>query len=136
MLSWAEGKEGEGAAGLDGLKMLQEQLPTWRHKDNLNWILSYASLTIERFGTGGGNFRRLYAAFLEEARAMLPDVVDGRLPALAARSADLWTSLSERLSGIEEKGDEASWEASVELIGQIIGIETDLFDSLLERLPD
>jgi hypothetical protein len=136
ILPWAEGKEAEGAAGLDGLKMFQEQLPTWRDKDNANSILSYASRTIEKFGSGGGNFRRLYAAFLEEARVMLPDVVDERLPALATRSADLWTSLSERLSRIEEEGDEGSWEASVDLIGQIIGVETDLFDSLLEKLPD
>jgi hypothetical protein len=78
----------------------------------------------------------MYAAFLAEARGMLPDLVGPELPALAERSADLWTSLSQSLDKIAKQEDEDSWSKSVSLIDQILALETDLFHSLLEKFPE
>jgi hypothetical protein len=127
---------GHADTGLAGLKLFRDDLPNWRQKQDPAWIASYVSRTIEVFGTGGGSFRRMYSAFLAEARAMLPDLVDPGLPLLATRSADLWTALSQSLGKIAKQEDEESWSTSVGLIDQILTLETDLFHSLLERFPD
>jgi len=136
VLALGDNDIGRGATGLAALKMFRDDLPSWRQKEDPAWLASYVSRTIEVFGNGGGNFRRMYAAFLEEAGAMLPDLVDSRLPLLAKRSADLWTALSQRLDKIAKQEDEESWSASVSLIDQILAVETDLFHTLLERFPE
>jgi hypothetical protein len=132
------GEEGDGKVqtGLDALKELREDVPSWREKKDPTWIASYVSRTLEVFGSGGGNFRRLYAAFLTEARAMQPDVVDRELPILTGRSADLWTALSQSLNGIAKGEDGGSWNTAVGLIDQIGVVENDIFHSLREKLPD
>jgi hypothetical protein len=135
VLALAENDIGHGATGLAALEMFRDDLPSWRQKEAPAWLASYTSRTIEVFGNGGGNFRRMYAAFLAEAKAMLPDLVEPGLPALAQRSADLWTSLSQSLDKIAKQDDEESWSTSVSLIDQILAVETDLFHSLLEKFP-
>jgi len=136
VLALGGGDIGRGDTGLAGLKLFRDELPSWRQREDSAWLASYVSRTIEIFGNGGGNFRRMYAVFLAEAREMLPDLVDPGLPLLAERSADLWTALSQRLDKIEKQEDEASWSASVSLIDQILAVETDLFHSLLEKFPE
>jgi hypothetical protein len=136
LLALADDETGRVETGLDALKIFRDDLPSWREKEDLAWVASYTSRTIEKFGNGGGNFRRMYAAFLAEVRAMLPDLVGPGLPALAERSADLWTSLSQGLERIAKREDEESWSTSVSLIDQILALETDLFHSLLEKLPE
>jgi hypothetical protein len=116
--------------------MFKEELPDWRHKDKADWMVSYASQTIEKVGNGGGHFRKMYAAFLAEARAMLPDVIDEELPVMTAKSGDLWTSLSQSLNNIVKEKEENSWETSVRLIDQIISLETDIFNSILGKLSE
>ena len=49
-----------------GLSEFAHQLPDWAARDDLECLASYAWQCIEKFGTGGGNFRTLYAAFGEE----------------------------------------------------------------------
>ena len=136
VLALGENDIGRGETGLAALELFRDDLPSWRRKEDPAWLASYASRTIEVFGNGGGNFRRMYAAFLAEAQAMLPDLVGPDLPPLAARSADLWTALSQSLDRIAKREDEDSWGTSVELIDQILAVETDLFHSLLERLRE
>jgi hypothetical protein len=116
--------------------MFRDDLPGWRRKEDPAWLASYASRTIEVFGNGGGNFRRMYATFLAEAKVMLPDLIGPELPLLARRSADLWTALSQSLDKIAKREDEESWSKSVSLIDQILALETDLFHSLLEKFPE
>jgi hypothetical protein len=136
VLGMAEADTGRGETGLAALEMFRDDLPNWRQKPDPAWLASYTSRTIEVFGNGGGNFRRMYAAFLAEVRAMLPDLVGPGLPPLAERSAGLWTSLSKSLEKIAKQEDEESWSESLSLIDQILAVETDLFHSLLEKFPE
>lgn len=136
VLAMAENAAGRGETGLAALEMFRDELPSWREKEDPAWLASYTSRTIEVVGNGGGLFRRMYARFLEEAKAMLPDLVGPELPALAQRSADLWTSLSQSLDKIAKGEDGDSWSTSVSLIDQILALETDLFHSLLEKFPE
>ncbi len=131
-----DGRQAIGDMGLEALEAFRKEFPAWRNREKASWILSYASQTIERFGTGGGNFRRLYAGFLTEARVLLPDIVAEELPVLATKSADAWTELSQNMYRIAKENHEQSWDTSVNLIGDIIDFESQIFHSLLEKLRD
>jgi hypothetical protein len=84
-------------AGIDGIRRLAEDLPSWAERDDATWLASYNSSCIEKFGNGGGNFRRLYAGFLEWARELDPEFVPEGASGLATRAADGWTALASTL---------------------------------------
>jgi hypothetical protein len=78
---------------------------------------------IERRGTGGGLFRRLYHAFLVESGA----------PAAAAeacaRAACAWTELAGRLRAAASGG---GFAAAAETAHDLVGLETELAGRLRE----
>lgn len=62
--------------GLDGLKVFQKEVKLWfEKKDNtfLRENFYMMGVLFENVGTGGGNFRRMYARFLKEAKKNLCD---------------------------------------------------------------
>jgi hypothetical protein len=73
--------------GLPGLRRFADELPRWPQElSDWQWCSRFCYQVIERRGTGGGNFRLMYARFLEEA---------GRDEArIAAEAAAGWTSLA------------------------------------------
>lgn len=87
-----------GAALLDdasatfGLRALADfagELPTWGALPDAKLCAHFAYQVIERRGTGGGLFRRLYHQFLLESDAPAP------LVATALACADQWTAIAE-----------------------------------------
>lgn len=96
----------DGAAGISALERFAAELPDWPARatgeaDRAGCFRD-AYQMIERRGSGGGNFRALYARFLEEAEAKIPGLA--RL-GLSARMRDLavaWTRLSEMMRAIAE----------------------------------
>lgn len=89
----------DGSAGISALERLAAELPEWpalaASEADRAWCFRYAYQVIERRGTGGGNFRALYAQFLEEAEALVPALA-GRLSGPMRAIAAGWT----RLAGI------------------------------------
>jgi hypothetical protein len=121
------------ARGLAGLAAFERQLPDWAARDDLEFLASYTWQCIEKFGTGGGNFRTLYAAFLRAAQAAVPDLVDAAAPGLAAQASTQWTALA---CALRELGKSRSREASERCrraVSEIIALETRLFESLAAR---
>lgn len=99
--------ESNGWAGVEGLDRFAGELPGWPERsageDDRAWCLRFAYQSIERRGTGGGNFRLLYARFLEEAGRHHPGLP--RL-GLAERMRDLasrWTRLAEAFKTLSEE---------------------------------
>lgn len=96
-----EGPDGHGLWGLAGLGQLPARLAGLDFRLNaftLGPAWSYLAASIERNGTGGGAFRRLFASFLatraEDCRgASLRDGCASLAP-LAARASAAWTGLS------------------------------------------
>ena len=96
----------DGIAGISALERFAAELPEWpsRAADEADrsWCFRYAYQVIEKRGTGGGNFRGLYARFLEEAEGRVPGLarlgLSGRMRALATA----WTRLSAELKAISE----------------------------------
>lgn len=120
----------EIATGLSGLATFLRELPGWRARADASHVARYAASCIEKFGTGGGNFRPMYAEFLRQARAVVPELVAPKAPDLAARSGARWTELASHLAALAEGRAEPAVHRGVEVLEQILAVETELFESL------
>ncbi len=83
--------------GLPGLRRLAAEIGEWPEAtEDWQWCARFNYQVIERRGTGGGNFRRMYARFLEEAGYAEAE--------LASEASDLWTELAGALREASELG--------------------------------
>ncbi|WP_254863858.1 BtrH N-terminal domain-containing protein [Halovivax gelatinilyticus] len=92
---------GPGAHGLDGIRRFAADLPTWTALPDPQWTVRFAYQNVERRGTGGATFRRLYARFLDRATADHPELD----PGLADRThaiADDWNAIGATLKSASE----------------------------------
>jgi hypothetical protein len=124
------------AMGLPGMAGFLDDLPAWRESEDRRFLAKYAADCIEKFGTGGGNFRKMYAEFLREARQLVPERVPEDAPERAARSAALWTKLAGHLAELAKSGGGSASVAAVEAMSRILDEETRLFESLAVRSGD
>jgi hypothetical protein len=119
------------ASGIAGIRRLAETVEGWGSRDDAKWLASYNARCFEKFGNGGGNFRRLYTGFLRWAREIEPARVPAQAPELAWRAADGWTALSAILgTASEETAPVGIWSQAADAAREIVGIETELFESL------
>ncbi len=119
--------------GLAGLAAFARDLPGWAQRDDVEELASYASSCIEKFGTGGGNFRGLYADFLRAARTVVPHLVDDEAADLMARSASKWTELSLHLWELSKTRQPGLADQAADAAADILELETRLFDTLAEQ---
>ncbi len=90
-----------GGMGPRGLEKLARSLPTWLSKTKSPAEdLERAAELMERAGTGGALFRKLYRAFLDESVTLVPSKARAGLIAARDRfsvSAGHWTAIAELL---------------------------------------
>ena len=86
--------------GVGQIEAFAAELPEWQDLPGPDWTIRFAYQNIERRGTGGGAFRRLYAGFLAEAAAA--GIVPGDVAAEMEGIADDWTALGELLREASE----------------------------------
>ena len=125
---------GDGAFGLAGVRRFAEELPRWRERDDCRAFASYNGSVIEKFGNGGGNFRRLYAGYLDWARELDPTAVPAQAPELARRSADAWTAVAHLLWQASDGAD--TWQQATEKAAEIEQIERELFERIAAAVPE
>jgi Butirosin biosynthesis protein H, N-terminal/Domain of unknown function (DUF4872) len=93
-----------GFSGLDAVRRLADEVGAWPEAaEDWQWCARFGYQVIERRGTGGGAFRRMYSRFLAEA---------GRPEAeLAAEAATSWSELAEALKAASEseEPDRSQW---------------------------
>ncbi len=93
-------------AGLPGLERFAEELPRWPERSageaDRAWCLRFAYQSIEKRGTGGGNFRLLYAQFLDEAAAHHPALDRLGLAPRMRGLAAAWTRLAGAFKALSE----------------------------------
>jgi len=119
------------ATGIDGLKKFTDDLPGWLEREDGGKLAVYNAQCIEKFGTGGGNFRKMYATFLNWANHLLPDMVSKSVISLAEKSAESWTMLSDLLlTASEEPGSKDVWKQASKKMAEITDLETELFEKL------
>jgi hypothetical protein len=111
--------------GLPGLRRFAAEVGSWPDVlSDWQWSARFAYQTIERRGTGGGNFRAMYSCFLDEA---------GFLEAgLAEDAAAAWTRLAEELlaASEEQSPSPAVWERVGADAQGVLELEQKLWDAL------
>ncbi len=97
-------KNGGRLSGIEALDTWINDLPRWRAHEKWPWLLRFAYQVIEKRGSGGGGFRIMYAEFLDEAQALLPELGEMGLVSHMRECASAWSALAACL----EAGSKAS----------------------------
>lgn len=116
--------------GVAGLRMLADDLVDWEGAEDLSWAARFGYQVIGRRGTGGGNFRRLYAGFLAEIASHIPEVANIKAAERTEAIAGQWTTLAGVLKEISETEDVALLETAADLVDGIADQEESLFRDL------
>ncbi|WP_290812296.1 BtrH N-terminal domain-containing protein [Halovivax sp.] len=130
---------GPGEHGLDGIRQFAADLPAWTAYDDPQWSVRFAYQNVERRGTGGGTFRRLYARFLDRATEELPELD----PELAERThgiADDWTAIGETLKDASEVDEVSAMDPQLAeaqaAIRDVADRERELYEGLLAAVEE
>ncbi|MDX6615324.1 MAG: hypothetical protein QOD60_415 [Solirubrobacterales bacterium] len=111
--------------GLPALRRLAVEIGDWPEAaEDWQWCARFLYQVIERRGTGGGNFRRMYARFLEEAGYQQFELCD--------EAANRWTSVAEAARAASEADEPKPelWKILGEDTSRVLEIEERLWQSL------
>ncbi|MEW6203552.1 MAG: BtrH N-terminal domain-containing protein [bacterium] len=121
-------------AGVAGIRLLADELPQWSEASDWQWCLRFAYQIIEKRGTGGGAFRKLYAGFFEEACEFCPAVSDPSFARKMHEIAALWTEASNLLKAASEKNTPPDLTDISETFRKIADEEEAFYKRILEKL--
>ena len=128
----------DGFAGASGLERFAAEVPRWhelaRDEADRAWCFRFAYQCIERRGTGGGNFRLLYARFLAEAALHHPVVTALGLPARMAEIAAFWTRLANSFKDLSERPGERPSAAVAAQVLELAGAERRYHEDVAARV--
>ncbi len=122
-------------AGVDGIRHTSKHIRKWRDKLGQRKAGLYLGQIVrmqEEIGTGGGGFRFLYGAFLEQAAVHLQD---DRVAAVAedfTNSGDLWRTSAIKMAGVY-KGrltEQKDFEEIADILVEIRMVEKAAFEKL------
>lgn len=116
-----------GTQGVVGIRRFARELPDWGELEDASWTARFAYQNVERRGTGGGAFRRLYAEFLAQL-----DFLDDGYAERTRAIADDWSALGETL----EEASETPTEEVFQRAGEQAGAIADREEALLADLRD
>jgi hypothetical protein len=111
--------------GIPALQRLADEVEAWPEAaEDWQWCARFLYQVIERRGTGGGNFRRMYAGFLGE--------VGREESELAAECSRLWTEVAEtaREASEPDAARPEQWTALAERCGAVLESERRLWTAL------
>jgi len=90
-------------AGVKGIKSTGDKIKKWRDNLGLEKAGLYLAQMVrmqEEIGTGGGGFRYIYAAFLQEAHTYLPNDNLLEISETFTKAGDLWRTAAVQAAGI------------------------------------
>jgi hypothetical protein len=89
--------------GTRGIKRTANKIKTWRDKLGLQTAGLYLAQLVrmqEEIGTGGGGFRFIYGAFLQEAHSYVPNDQLLEISKLFTQAGDVWRTAAVHAAGI------------------------------------
>jgi hypothetical protein len=121
--------------GVKGIAFTGKKIKNWRDKFGLHKSGLYLAQLVrmqEEIGTGGGGFRYIYAAFLQEAYDYLPVDELMRLSGEFTKAGDLWRNAAVQASGIYKGrlGSQQDFNAMGDYLREISAIEKKAFEDL------
>lgn len=111
--------------GLPGLRQFATEVGNWPEViEDWQWSARFNYQVIERRGTGGGNFRKMYARFLAE--------VGYGEASLAGEASARWTALAEALKAASEADEPEPrlWRQISEGAAAVLSAEEQLWTAL------
>ena len=120
-----------GTQGVAGIRRFARELPGWTELDDPSWSARFAYQNVERRGTGGGAFRRLYADFLAQL-----DLLDDSFADRTRAVADDWSTLAGTLREASETPTTEAFERAGEQAAAIADREEELFVDLRREVED
>lgn len=116
-------------AGVDGIKYTSKQIRKWRDKLGPRKAGLYLGQIVrmqEEIGTGGGGFRFLFAAFLEQAYGYIPNEQLLAVSEDFTKAGDLWRESAVQMGRIYKgriNNEQKDFEVCADLLLEIADIE-------------
>ncbi|MFI5161490.1 MAG: BtrH N-terminal domain-containing protein [Sphingobacteriales bacterium] len=124
-----------GFAGVKGIRYTGEKIKRWRDRLGLQKAGSYLAQLVrmqEEIGTGGGGFRYIYAAFLQEAYAYVKNDDLLEISKIFTQAGDLWRTAAVHAAGIYKGrlGSQADFDQMGDYLIEIAALEKSAFIAL------
>jgi hypothetical protein len=121
--------------GVSGIGNMGRRIKKWRDKLGIEKAGLYLAQLVrmqEEIGTGGGGFRYIYGAFLQEANAYLPDEHLPAISDLITAAGDLWRTAAVQAAGIYKGriGSQADFNQMGDYLLEIAELERSAFTGL------
>ncbi|NJN25616.1 MAG: BtrH N-terminal domain-containing protein [Cyclobacteriaceae bacterium] len=125
--------------GVDGIRFTAHRIRKWKSKLGDKAARSYLAQLVrmqEEIGTGGGGFRFIYAAFLQESSAYFPEKGLVGISEQFTKSGDLWRSVAVQAAGIYKGrlGGQQDYDHLSQMMMEIADIEGNAFRNLSKTL--
>ena len=122
-------------AGVNGIRFLGKRIKKWRDRLGLHKAGLYLAQLVrmqEEIGTGGGGFRYIYGAFLQEAFAYHPKEELLEISKVFTLSGDLWRTSAVQAAGIYKGriGSQEDFNIMGDYLLELAEIEKNAFTAL------
>lgn len=122
-------------AGVKGIRFTGKKIKQWRNQLGEKKAGLYLAQLVrmqEEIGTGGGGFRFIYAAFLQEAFTYIPNEKLLEISTEFTKSGDLWREAAVQASGIFKGrlGTQEDYNKMGDFLLKIADIEANAFKAL------
>ena len=122
-------------AGVKGIASTGKKIKKWRDKLGQQTAGLYLAQLVrmqEEIGTGGGGFRYIYAAFLQQAHAFHPKDELLEISKMFTKAGDIWRNGAVQAAGIYKGriGSQADFDVMGDYLIEISEIEKNAFQAL------
>jgi hypothetical protein len=122
-------------AGIRGIRFTAGRIKKWRDKLGQQKAGSYLAQLVrmqEEIGTGGGGFRFIYAAFLQQSYGYIRNDELLRISEMFTKSGDVWRSAAVQAAGIYKGriGSQADFDVMADFLNKSADIEKQAFQEL------
>ena len=122
-------------AGVKGIRFMGNRIRKWKDKMGLHQAGLYLAQLVrmqEEIGTGGGGFRFIYGAFLQQAHAYHPMDELMEVSGKFTQSGDLWRAAAIQAAGIYKGRLNSQQDFNIidDYLAEISELEKNAFESL------